>query len=108
TPDQVDPEYRATASAMNRALYDHDAEMNAVEWQQAQPPAYPRLETVTAPTLVIVGDRDLPDIQQCVDVLAARIPGARKVVMHNTAHLPSMELPDEFNQILGYFLAGLR
>ena len=108
TPDQVDPAYRAKASAMNRALYDHDAEMNAVEWQPADPPAYPRLETVTAPTLVIVGDRDLPDIQQCVDVLAARIPGAQKVVMRNTAHLPSMELPDEFNQILGDFLAGLK
>jgi pimeloyl-ACP methyl ester carboxylesterase len=108
TPDQVDPAFRAKASAMNRALYDHDAEMNAVAWQPAEPPAYPRLETVTAPTLVIVGDRDLPDIQQCVDVLAARIPGARKVVMHNTAHLPSMELPDEFNQILGDFLSSLK
>ncbi len=107
TPDQVDPAYRAKASAMNRALYDHDAEMNAVEWQPAEPPAYPRLETVTAPTLVIVGDRDVPDILHAVDVLAARIPNAKKVVMRNTAHLPSMELPDEFNQILGDFLNGL-
>lgn len=107
TPEQVDSAFRAKASAMNRALYERDAEMNAVEWQPADPPAFPRLETVTAPTLVIVGDRDLPDVQQAVDVLAARIPGAQKVVMHNTAHLPSMELPDEFNQILGNFLDGL-
>jgi hypothetical protein len=27
--------------------------------------------------------------------------------MHNTAHLPSMELPDEFNQILSDFLNSL-
>ena len=78
TPDQVDPAYRAKASAMNRALYDHDTEMNAVEWQPADPPAYPRLETVTAPTLVIVGDRDVPDILHAVDVLAARIPNAQE------------------------------
>ena len=108
TPDQVDPAYRAQASAMNRALYDHDAEMSAVEWQEADPPAYPRLESVTAPTLVIVGDRDLPEMQQIVGVLAARIPGAKKVVMQNTAHLPSMELPDQFNQILGDFLSSLK
>jgi pimeloyl-ACP methyl ester carboxylesterase len=107
TPDQVDPAYRAKASAMNRALYAHDAEMNAVEWQSADPPAYPRLEQVTAPTLVIVGDRDVPDIQHAVDMLAARIPVAKKVVMHNTAHLPSVELPGEFNQILGDFLNSL-
>lgn len=107
TPDQVDPAYRAKASAMNRALYDHDTEMNAVEWQPAEPPAYSRLETVTAPTLVIVGDRDAPDILHAVDVLAARIPNAKKVVMRNTAHLPSMELPDEFNQILSDFLNSL-
>lgn len=108
TPDQVDPAFRAKASAMNRALYDRDAEMNAVEWQQADQPAYPRLETVTAPTLVIVGDRDLSEIQKAADTLAARIPGAKKVVMHNTAHLPSMELPDQFNQILGDFLSSLK
>ena len=107
TPGQVDPAYRAKASAMNRALYDHDAEMSAVEWREADPPAYPRLESVTAPTLVIVGDRDLPEMQQIVGVLAARIPGAKKVVMQNTAHLPSMELPDQFNQILGDFLSSL-
>lgn len=108
TPDQVDPAYRAKASAMNRALYDNEAELSAIEWQEADPPAYPRLESVTAPTLVIVGDRDLPEMQQIVDALAARIPGARKVVMHDTAHLPSMELPDQFNQILGDFLSSLK
>jgi 3-oxoadipate enol-lactonase len=107
TPDQVDPAYRAKASAMNRALYDHEDEMNAIEWQPADPPAYPRLETVAAPTLIIVGDRDLAEIQQSVDVLAARIPGAQKVVLHNTAHLPSLELPDQFNRVLGDFLASL-
>jgi pimeloyl-ACP methyl ester carboxylesterase len=106
-PDQVDPAYRAKASAMNRALYDNEAELSAIEWRQADPPAFPRLESVTAPTLVIVGDRDLPDMQRSVDTLAARIPGARKVVMHDTAHLPSMELPDQFNQILGDFLNSL-
>lgn len=107
TPDQVNPAYRAKASAMNRALYDHEDEMSAIEWQPADPPAYPRLETVSAPTLLIVGDRDVPDIQQAVDVLAARIPGAKKVVLHDTAHLPSMELPDQFNQVLGDFLSSL-
>lgn len=107
TPDQVDPAFRAKVSAMNRALYDRHEEMNAVEWQQADPPAYPRLESVTTPTLVIVGDRDLPGVQQAADALAARIPGAKKVVMRDTAHLPSMELPDQFNQILGDFLSSL-
>ena len=108
TPDQVNPSFRAKASAMNLALYDHHDELNAIEWQRADPPAYPRLESVTTPTLVIVGDRDLSGIQQAVDALAARIPGARKVVMHDTAHLPSMELPDQFNQILGDFLSSLK
>ena len=107
TPDQVDPAFRAKASAMNRALYDRHDEMNAIDWQAVESPAYPRLESVTAPTLVIVGDRDLPGIQQAADALAARIPGAKKVVMHDTAHLPSMELPDQFNQILGDFLSSL-
>jgi 3-oxoadipate enol-lactonase len=38
-------------------------------------------------------------------LLSSRIPGAEKVVMRNTAHVPSMERPDEFNRLVLGFLA---
>lgn len=57
------------------------------------------------PTLLIAGDRDLPDITESMEILAAGIPRARKVLIHDTAHLPPLERPAEFNRHLREFLA---
>ncbi len=71
------------------------------------PPEIARLGEIRAPTLVIVGDEDLADIQRIADHLAANIPGARKAVMHGTAHVPNMEKPEEFNRLVLDFLRGV-
>ena len=39
--------------------------------------------------------------------LAAAIPGARKIVLPNTAHVPNMEQPEVFNQLVLDFLDTL-
>jgi 2-hydroxy-6-oxonona-2,4-dienedioate hydrolase len=71
------------------------------------PPAAGRLGDINVPTLVIVGNFDTSDTQAIADVFARHIPGARKVVMEGTAHVPSMEKPDEFNRIVLEFLGSL-
>ena len=68
------------------------------------PPASQRLGEIAVPTLVVVGNNDVVDIQKVADVLAKEIPGARKVTMPDTAHLPPLERPEEFNRILLDFL----
>jgi 3-oxoadipate enol-lactonase len=72
-----------------------------------EPRAVGRLAEITVPTLVLVGDHDLPTIQAVADTLASDIPGARKTIIEGTAHLPNMERADYFNQLLGAFLAEL-
>jgi len=74
--------------------------------QSLDPPAIGRLEEISAPTLVIVGDEDLPHSAANAQVIASRIPGARTVVINDAAHLPSLERPDEFNRVLRNFLTG--
>jgi pimeloyl-ACP methyl ester carboxylesterase len=71
-----------------------------------EPPAAARLGEIGVPTLVIVGDEDLPDIVGAADIIAGGIPGARKVVMRGTAHAPHMEKPEEFNSLVLDFLAA--
>ena len=65
-------------------------------------------DEIQVPTLVIVGDRDRPEILARADILEQYIPDSHKVVMPRTAHLPNMESPDEFNRIVLEFLDGLR
>ncbi|GHO49104.1 alpha/beta fold hydrolase [Ktedonospora formicarum] len=69
-----------------------------------EPPAVGRLSEISVPTLVILGEWDAPNP---LEQLAAEIPGAKKVVMAETAHHPFLEKPAEFNQSVLDFL-GLR
>jgi 3-oxoadipate enol-lactonase len=73
--------------------------------QPLEPPAAGRLGEISAPTLVIIGDLDTSSTQQMADALAAGIAGAQKAVMSGTAHLPSMERPEEFSRLVLDFLA---
>jgi pimeloyl-ACP methyl ester carboxylesterase len=70
------------------------------------PPAAGRLTQISAPTLVLVGDSDVPVVLECADLLAENIPAARKHVFADTAHMVNMELSEEFNQIVLEFLAA--
>ncbi|MCB9435984.1 MAG: alpha/beta hydrolase [Anaerolineales bacterium] len=72
--------------------------------EELEPPAIDRLSEIKCPTLVLIGDHDVPDMQVIAEMLASGIEGAKKVVISNTAHLPNMEKPDEFNQLVLDFL----
>ena len=66
-----------------------------------------RLSEINAPTLIILGDRDEENIAIIAELLAANISGAKKVIIPDTAHLPNMEKPALFNQIVLEFLQGI-
>lgn len=68
------------------------------------PPALKRLGAVRAPTLLIVGSRDVRDIRQIVDTLGLRLADARAVVFQGTGHLPSLEQPGRFSATVLNFL----
>lgn len=72
-----------------------------------EPPGAGRLHEIQVPTLILVGEFDTSDTHAAADALADGIPNARKVVMSGTAHVPNMEKPDEFNQLVLDFLESL-
>jgi 3-oxoadipate enol-lactonase len=108
----VDGPLRREGSAPN-AVRELVLDMNGrslhTDWSSAesQPiarPAITRLDEITAPTLVIVGDHDLPHCLANADLITSRINGSRKVIIKDAAHLPSLERPEEFNRIVLEFL----
>src|SRR5207245_11083076 len=68
------------------------------------PPAIDRLNEITAPTLLVVGDEDVPPVLDTIEILMSSIKGARKAVIHDAAHLPNLEHPAAFNRIVLDFL----
>jgi 3-oxoadipate enol-lactonase len=63
------------------------------------------LGAVRAPTLVVVGQEDVADFHQIAAQLSRELPGAQQVVIPNAAHLPSLERPAAFNELVLRFLA---
>ena len=64
-----------------------------------------RLAEIRIPTLVMIGDSDLPDMQAISQLVADRINGAKRLLMPGVAHLPNLENPVLFNQSVIDFLA---
>jgi 3-oxoadipate enol-lactonase len=69
------------------------------------PPALGRLGAIRAPTLVLVGERDLPDFHRMSERLERDIPGARRATIAGAGHMANMESPEAVNKALGGFLA---
>lgn len=103
TAEQVNPVVRERVRDMNKIALQNAAEQGKLE-PSPEGPAVGRLSEITVPTLVVVGEVDVPTTHAAAKLMAAHIPNAQQVVIKNTAHLPNMERPDEFNQIVLDFL----
>jgi pimeloyl-ACP methyl ester carboxylesterase len=101
----VDPAVRDLVRRMQRRAFEVTADWDDVEEQELDPPALDRLAEIRVPTLVLVGAHDLDAIQQAARALTEGISGARRVDWPDTAHLPSMERPDDFLALLRDWLA---
>ncbi len=64
-----------------------------------------RLAEIGVPALVIVGERDRPDILRFADRLAAEIASARLLRLPGVGHLPNLEAPEQFNAVVAEFFA---
>ncbi|HEY3247222.1 MAG TPA: alpha/beta fold hydrolase [bacterium] len=104
--DRVDSRIREKVRRM--ILETYRGHTTGGQPQSQKPPAIGRLHEISAPTLVVVGDLDTHSVRQVADILAQRIPGAKKVVFPGTAHMLSMERPAEFSRVVLEFLEGVR
>lgn len=92
---EVDPSRHAGPAGLARAargiMAQHDA--SVIE----------SLPGIDVPTLVVVGADDEPFLT-AADYMAAKVPGARKVVIEGAGHAPNVERPDVFNEAVVEFL----
>lgn len=75
--------------------------------QELKPATYERLSEVRVPILLIVGADDHFHLHRIAETLEAKIEGAKRVLIPETHHMPNMEKPEEFNQVVLDFLKSL-
>jgi tetratricopeptide (TPR) repeat protein len=62
------------------------------------------LSEIKVPSLVMVGEHDIPDVHAHSGVISFGIPGSRREVILNSGHLVPVEQPEEFNKSMFRFL----
>ena len=102
---RVDPRYRERALQLYKENFS--LEFFKRNENRLNPPAIARLKEIECPTMVLIGDSDAQDLRKVAQHLVREIPGASMTIIENAAHLPSLEHPAQFNQLLNAFLASL-
>jgi 3-oxoadipate enol-lactonase len=102
--DEVDPVLYERVRAMAQRGYELeagvDASLRRVELD---------LQRVTAPTLILRGALDWPDVAVAAKRFVDELPDACEVVIDGCAHLPTLERPDEVARLILDFLGeGVR
>ena len=108
-PEDVDSDVRARVAEMQRRAY----ELQLPVWETAEEEPLvsdlsERVSEVDAPTLVLVGEEDVRDMHEIAGRLERELPNARRASIANTAHVPSMERPREFDQLVLPFLQSVQ
>ncbi len=102
--DAVDPRVREAVAMMQRRAFEVSMQWDDVEEVEVDPPALERLGEIGVPTLVLVGEYDLDAIHDAAARVVTGIGGARRVDWPDVAHLPSMERPERFLDLLQRWL----
>jgi pimeloyl-ACP methyl ester carboxylesterase len=89
---------------MNVDILRREQSATGVEVRALQPPAATRLHEIAAPTLVIVGRDDVPFIQDNARFIAERVRGAELVAFDDAAHMPNVDHPARFLEVVRAFL----
>ena len=101
----VDPVARQKACEMARLVAEH--EHKAIGEHVRKPSeraAAERLQELTMPVLIVVGEHDLPYLKLAADYMTNKMPAATTVLIPDAAHLPNMEHPDLFRRAILDFL----
>jgi len=104
--EDVDADVRERVAVMQHRAF----ELQLPVWDTAEeepliPDLAQRVTEIRVPTLIVVGAEDRPDIHTIADRLAASILDSRRATISATAHIPSLERPDEFDRLVLEFLS---
>lgn len=103
----VDQEMRKLAHTMNFLALQHDAKGLGKRSPNTATDAIERLDRLEVPVLSIVGENDIPYMHAAAEALAPKISNYRQVTIKNAAHLPNMDQPAIFQNLLTKFIESI-
>ncbi len=104
------PESAAARERMRELLIANPQNMEGSGRYARRPdqPALGRLAEIHAPTLIVAGESDIPDVHVHIGAIQAGIGGSERVVLARSGHLCHLEVPDAFNKAVLDFLGKVK
>lgn len=102
--ERVDQTMRQLAYEMNLIALTNSAKGLGAQQPNTKTPSVKRLAELQVPTLAIVGENDIPYMHAAVDVMSTKVADFRQVIIENAGHLPNMDQPKKFEEILRAFI----
>ena len=97
------PGHEAAQKRLLALLTANPQDMTHSDYARPTRPAIGRLQEIRVPTLILVGDADIPDVHAHAGAIEAGIPGSKRVIVSDAGHLMYMEHPKEFSrQVIGF------
>ncbi len=105
-PSPARPEARAKVEQAVRES------TNVFRWNpmwdvELKPSAYERVGEIKTPVLIVSNSRDIDFVHGIEDYIQEKLTNSKKIVMADCCHLPYVEKPEEFNQIVLNFLQAV-
>ena len=97
------PGHEAAQKRLLALLTANPQDMTHTDYARPTAPAIGRLHDIHLPTLILVGDADIPDVHAHAGAIEAGIPGSKRVVISDAGHLMYLEKPAEFSgQVINF------
>jgi len=106
-PYEVAPQNAAAWEVVRALIAANPQDLDGVGRNQARPPPRPALKflgEIKVPTLILVGEHDIPDVHAHAGAIEAGITGSRRVIISGAGHLIPLEQPEAFNAEVLKFL----
>ena len=100
----IAPGNESAKKRMTELLTASPQDLTHPEFELPVKPALPRLHEIRLPTLILVGDADIPDVHAHAGAIEAGIPRARRVVLSDVGHLMYIEKPAEVSRLIIGFI----
>lgn len=98
------PDHAEAKKKLSEILTANTQDLTHDDMARPTRPAVARLGEIRVPTLILVGDQDIPDVHAHAGVIENGIPNSRRVVVEDAGHLMYLEKPDEFTRLVITFL----
>jgi pimeloyl-ACP methyl ester carboxylesterase len=102
------PDHPAARRKLRDLLAAAPQDFTHTDMARDVPSSLLRLHEIHVPTLILVGDADIPDVHAHAGAIETGIPNSRRIVVSDVGHLMYLEKPEEFTRIVIPFLESNR